>query len=102
VVLEDMAAAAVTARRHARMRKQTFTLFGMYLALLLVVGLLVSGCEPGGFPIIENNLNQDLRIYTTLVRRDGTLGEEIDYGVVPAQTTKELASITFVYRDWVY
>lgn len=30
------------------------------------------------------------------------LEEPEDYGIVPAQTTKELDSITFVKRTWVY
>jgi hypothetical protein len=84
------------------MKKLTLTVFGMYLALLLVVGVFASGCEPGGKPIIENQRGQEVVIQVIHVREDGTLGAPRNYGGIPARTTKKLGSITFVYRDWVY
>ena len=81
----------------------------MQLNLIILVLLLLaaipfgSSCEPGGFPIIDNQLNLDVTIYVITVHEDGVPpGEVRNYGVVPAQTTKKTASITFVKRSWVY
>jgi len=46
-----------------------------------------------------------VKIYITLVLADGTPNppeKPIDYGIVPALSTKKLASITFVRRDLVF
>jgi len=72
-------------------------LLGLFL-LLFVTAFFSIACEPGGEPIIENQRDQEVRIYVTIVRADGTLDEPIDYGVVPAQTTEKLASITFLRK----
>jgi len=74
----------------------------MSLAVLSALVLIVSGCEPGGEPIIENQTDQDVSIYITDVLSDGTLGEQIDYGVVLAHSTKQIASIVFIKPEWVY
>ena len=70
------------------------------LALILVLASV--SCEPGGEPIIENRSNQDLGIYITDVYPDGRLDKPRYYGLVPAQSTKRLAGIVFVQRQWVY
>jgi hypothetical protein len=71
--------------------------------LFFATALFSSACEPGGFPIIENQRNEDLTIYVITVHEDDVPPREVrDYGVVPAQTAKKLASITFVKRSWVY
>jgi hypothetical protein len=56
------------------------------------------GCEPGGEPIIDNQHNQDLTIYVQRIDKtiNGRPDEVVNYGVVPAKTTKKLARITFV------
>ena len=97
--------AAEMRTRNVPLKKLTSTLFGVYLALLLAVGILTSGCEPGGEPIIENQRDEDIRIYVTVIRSDypdRDPSEEIDYGIVPARTTRELASIVFPRRYWVH
>lgn len=86
-------------------RKNRLLLLGLTLLFIFTTAFLSWACEPGGFPIIENQRNQEVRIYVTLVRVDGIPEEQekpIDYGVVPAQTTKKLAGITFIRRNWVY
>ena len=87
------------------MRKLTFTLFGLYLVLLLFVGLFALGCEPGGWLTIENQSSHDVTIYVTVISTDGPLeepNEPINYGIVQAQSTKELAAIVFPRRTWVH
>jgi hypothetical protein len=73
------------------------------MAAFLVMG---TSCEPGGWPIIENQSNQEVRIYTTLVRTDNPMdqpGKPTDHGIIPAITTQKLKyAITFVRRNWVY
>lgn len=82
--------------------RRTSGICGVALLFLLMGTLAIQGCEPGGFPIIENQSDHDIRIDTLLVREDGTLGESVSYGIVPARSTKKLASLTFVRRTWVY
>jgi hypothetical protein len=83
------------------MSKLSFKFVGLILMLLFITGFFTTGCELGGAPVIENQLNQEIRISVSIVREGGTLGESIDYGVVPAQTTKKLAGVTFVNRAMV-
>lgn len=85
-----------------RMKKR-LSLPGLVLLLLFATALFSSACEPGGEPIIENQHNQEVTIYVVSVYEGGyPSGQVRNYGVVPAQTTKKLASITFVRRNWVY
>jgi hypothetical protein len=67
------------------------------ILLLFATALFSLACEPGGYPIIENQRNEDLTIYVITVHEDGVPpGFVRNYGVVPAETTKKLASIVFV------
>jgi hypothetical protein len=80
-------------------------LLGIALLLAFATTLIVSACEPGGRPIIENQRNHEVKILVTTVWTDGAPKEPNkprDYGVVPARSTKQLAGITFVRREWVY
>ena len=84
------------------MRKGTkLSLIRVLLLLPFTIALFVSSCEPGGLPVIENQRNQNINIHVTRILKDGTLGESIDYGVVPAQTIKRLQAITFL-SGWVF
>jgi hypothetical protein len=80
-------------------RKRRLTLTSLVL-LLITTAFPGSACRdvPGGFPVIENQRNEEIRIYVTQVLTDGTLDKRIDYGVVPAKTTKQLAAIGFLNR----
>ena len=73
-----------------------------FLALMMVAVTLLTGCEPGGFPTIENQRDNGLNIFVLDVYEDGSLSEPRNYGLVPAQSTKELAGIVFARREWVY
>ncbi len=87
-----------------RYMQGSFRLLTLTLLLVFAVALFASACEPGGEPIIANQRSEDIRIYVTLIWENGppfAPNEEIDYGVVPARTTRKLASITFVSRSWV-
>ncbi|MFC2051214.1 hypothetical protein ACFLT4_00595 [Chloroflexota bacterium] len=90
------------------LQKRQGNLMLLCLTLLSVfpIALFALGCEPGGYSIIENQRNEAIRIYITLIRSDYPYldpSEETDYGVIPARTTKELAHpITFPRRYWVY
>ena len=77
------------------MWKWNLFLLGLLLFLLSTV-ILVTACEPGGEPIIDNQSNHNVTIYVIRVREDGTLGDSRNYGVVLAKTTKEIGSITFI------
>ncbi len=85
------------------MRIRHPTLISLVVLLLLATAFSGSACRDvlGGFPVIENQHNEDVQIYVTHVRTDGTLDTRVDYGVVPAQTTKELAPIGFLGSRWV-
>ena len=91
--------------KYVKNSQSNFKLLGLTLLFVFATTLFSSACEPGGEPIIENQLNQEVGIYVTLVSVNGNPDKTetpTDYGVVPAQTTKELASIVFVRRSWVY
>ncbi|MFC1870131.1 hypothetical protein ACFLYE_02545, partial [Chloroflexota bacterium] len=70
-------------------------LFGAVLILIFILVLALSACEPGGYPIIDNQRNEEVTIRISDVYEDGRLSKPIDYGVVPAQTTKKLAGLAF-------
>jgi len=75
------------------------------LLVSLLVSTLASGCEPGGYLIVENQRNYSVTIYVTVVRTDVPLPEPkkpIDYGIVQAHSTKQLAAIMFPGRTWVH
>jgi len=85
--------------------KQKLVLMGLFLLLLVAIIFTLPACEPGGFPIIENQRNQDIRIYILLASTNGAPeipSEPRDYGIVPARTTKELKGLTFIKRTWVF
>ena len=75
-------------------------LFG--LVLLLSPNLFLMACEPGSFPIINNQYHQDVTVWVTRVNDDGSFGEPRDYGIVESNTSRRLASIAFIRRDIVF
>ncbi len=77
------------------MRKLTFMLFGLYLALLLTFGLFASGCEPGGDLTIVNRHSQEVGIFKSDVRNDGTTNEATYQITIRPNETREF-SITFI------
>jgi len=79
-----------------------FKLVALIFILVFPIAFIISGCEPGGCPIINNQRNENVRIYVITVKEDDISGQVRDYGIVPANTTKELAGITFVKPEWVY
>lgn len=88
-----------------KVEKRNFALLCLVLLLLLTVPFFASGCETGGYPIIENQRGHAVRIFVTLISVNGAPkfpDDTTDYGVVPARTTKELAGIVFVRSYWVY
>ena len=66
--------------------------------ILILIGILVLtstfGCEPGGRPIIENQLNIELNIKVFRIRSGPSAGLIYD-GIVPARNEKELSGIAF-------
>jgi len=88
--------------RYAKIGKRNPMLPSVVLLFLFTIAIFVSACEPGGWPTIDNQTNQDLTILVITVRENEFSGQIRNYGVVPARTTKRLASITFVRREWVY
>lgn len=92
-------AVKITMRYEKKMRL-ALTSISVGLALTSI-SLVASACEPGGSPIIENRLNQELRITVTHVHDDSTLGKPVDYGIIPPLTTKRLAGIAFPSHQWV-
>ena len=82
------------------MRKLTLTLFSTYLALLLAVSILASGCEPGGDLTIVNRHSQEVRIFKSHVRNDGTTDEATYQITISANETRKF-SITFIGSEWI-
>jgi hypothetical protein len=79
----------------------------LILILLFSLALFSLSCEPGDRLVVKNQSNQDVNIYVITVHEEDSSGNEIsgqvrNYGIVPAKTTKELASITFVNKEWIY
>ena len=61
----------------------------------------MSGCEPGGHPIIVNQRDKDSTIFYEHVRGDGTLDKPTNDGLVPARTTKQIGRIPFLGNNYV-
>jgi hypothetical protein len=60
----------------------------------------MTSCEPAPKVIFDNQLNQEVRIFTTHVRDDGTIDGFVELGTVPAHSTKTI-NITFLGDEWV-
>ena len=88
--------------RYVQKGQGNFVLLALTSLLVFAIALLTSACEPGGFPVIENQRSQYVNISVSHVREDGTLDKPVDYGVVPARTTKELAGIVFVKYELMF
>ncbi len=83
-------------------RQSNFRFLSLTLLLVFATVLFATACEPGGFPVIENQRSQEVTIYVIDVQKDGTFGEPRNYGVVPAQGTRKLGGIVLASHEWVY
>ena len=70
------------------------------VSLFLTISIFV-GCEPGGFPTINNQTEQTLTILVSHVRDNGTTDQPVDFGVVPSHSTRKLAGVAFLGDQWV-
>jgi hypothetical protein len=93
-------ASAVVGTAMTRMRELTFMRLGVYLTLLLVVGLFVLGCEPGGDITFHNLQNQDVTVFFATVLADGSIDQLTKQGVISANSTK-IFSAVFPSYNWV-
>ena len=83
--------------------KQYIARQSLLLVILSVVSLLLFfsvGCEPGGEVTFQNQRNEDIKVFVTHVREDGSTDGFADYGTIPGQSTKTI-SITFLGDEWV-
>jgi len=77
------------------MKKLILIQLSLYLVLLLTVGIFTSGCEPGGWLTIENQYNEEVRIFKSDVQNDDTTSEAIYQITIQPNETREF-SITFI------
>ena len=87
--------------RYLAARKSRLLLRSTLALILFALAFLVTACEPGGFPVIQNQTGQSISIRIAIVEQDGSLNPWVDYGVVPAETTKTLAGVSFPMKWWV-
>jgi len=78
----------------------------IFVILVVFCLSIFTACEPGGILIVDNQRDENTRIIVELVSAQGSTlddpGKPVDYGIVPANTIKQLASITFVNKEWVH
>lgn len=80
-------------RRRLQVKRLCFCVF---IAILLVFS---SGCEPGGKITFQNQRNEDVELFVTHVRDDGTISGFVDFGTISAQTTKKIY-VSFLGDEW--
>ncbi len=81
-----------------------FTPFNRLL-LFLTPSLIIifTACEPGGWPIIENQYHKEVDIYIIQFNNKGELSEPIYYGKVPGQAIKKLdGSVIVTYPSKIF
>ncbi len=78
-----------------KVEKRNFALQCLVLLLLLTVPFFMSGCEPGGDLTIVNRHSQEVRIFKSDVRNDGTTNEATYQITIRRNETREF-SITFI------
>lgn len=76
-----------------------YMLIGLLFFTMLFLAASVSACERMVKITIENRCNQDIMIYYTVVRGDGTLGEATYQGIVSANSTKTQTIILIKDED---
>lgn len=81
-----------------RGERWNFALLWLVLLLLLTVPFFMSGCEPGGDLTIVNHHNQEVKIFKSHVRNDGSTDEAAYQITISANETKTF-SITFIGPD---
>lgn len=80
--------------------KRIFPVLGLALILVLSVTPFLSSCEPGGEITFDNQYNQNVEIYYTHVRDNGTLDQATRQVTVPAREIKKFG-ITFLGKEWL-
>ena len=77
---------------------KSLRIFAFILAISTL--LFVTGCEPAPEITFNNQQNQEVKIFATHVRDDGTTSNYVEQGIVPASATK-IITITFLGDEWV-
>jgi hypothetical protein len=77
-------------------------LYVISLVLFLVSTILIMaiGCEPAPLITFDNRQNQEVRIFLTHVRDDGSIDGFVELGTISANST-ETHYITFLGDDFV-
>lgn len=68
--------------------------------MLLFTIALFTACEPGGDITVENQHNEEVSIYSSHVREDGSTDEPTKQVTVSANATKTFTEI-FIGENWI-
>lgn len=71
-----------------------------FCLFMFVLVIFLSACEPGGEVTFQNQRNEDIKVFVTHVRANGSTDGYSDYGTIPARNSKTI-SITFLGDEWV-
>jgi hypothetical protein len=82
------------------MKRKSIYLVNLLVAFFIVNLLIMISCEPSPKITFVNQRNQDVTIFATRVRSDGTTSNFVKQGVIFAHSTNKV-SITFIGDDWV-
>ncbi len=83
------------------MARRRLKLSKLCVCVFIVILLLFSfACEPGGEVTFQNQRNEDIKVFVTHVREDGSTDGFTDRGAIPARNSKTI-SITFLGDEWV-
>ncbi|MBI2851985.1 MAG: hypothetical protein HYX84_02610 [Chloroflexi bacterium] len=69
----------------------------MFTVILLLFSF---ACEPLTVVTFQNQRNEDVKLFVATVLADGSIDAFVDFGTIPAQTTKTI-SITFLGDEMV-
>jgi hypothetical protein len=71
------------------------------ISLLMVLSLISqTSCEPYPKITFDNQRSQEMTIFATHVRDDGTISNFVKQGVIPADSINKI-NITFLGEEWV-
>jgi hypothetical protein len=82
-----------------KLKRNSIKLIG-WVSCLIVLTFIMSACDPGGNITIRNLENQEMTIFFTHVRADGSLDNPSKQGTIPPVTAKRFG-IVFLGSEWI-
>ena len=89
----------VILNKYIKINRSYFIFLGIILLILFILFFLTA-CEPGGYITIQNQRSEEVSIYFTHVRTDGSLGRPSRQGIIPPNTAKKFG-IVFLGNEWI-